>query len=158
MKKILSFKINNEIYAVNVMNVVSIDQRTHITELPLAPKHVLGVINMRGQIVPVLSLRKLFNFGDDRNDKSSCVVFLETEAGQLGCQIDEVCDVTEINAKDENTSLVDTLQSDNSKFLEQIIKLNDRIVFILNCNRIYDSVSMEIPKDLNLNSAVKQAA
>lgn len=157
MKKILSFKINNEIYAVNVMNVVSIDQRTHITELPLAPKHVLGVINMRGQIVPVLSLRKLFNFSDDRNDKSSCVVFLETEAGQLGCQIDEVCDVTEINVKDENSSLIDSLQTDNSKFLEQIIKLNDRIVFVLNCNRIYDSVSMEVPSELPNTSSIKQA-
>ncbi len=60
MKKVLTFKINAETYCFDVMNVVSIDQKSHVTEIPLAPPHMMGVINLRGQIIPVIDLRSLF--------------------------------------------------------------------------------------------------
>jgi purine-binding chemotaxis protein CheW len=141
MKKVLTFQINSETYCFDVMNVVSIDQKSHITEIPLAPQHVLGVINLRGQIIPVIDLRKLFQMTKAAENRESCSIFIETEAGRLGCVVDAVCDVIELTEGQYESVAADSMSSQTVNYIDQILKIKDKINFLLNTNRLYDSIS-----------------
>lgn len=141
MKKVLTFQINSETYCFDVMNVVSIDQKSHITEIPLAPQHVLGVINLRGQIIPVIDLRKLFQMTKAAENRESCSIFIETEAGRLGCVVDSVCDVIELTEGQYESVAADSMSSQSVNYIDQILKIKDKINFLLNTNRLYDSIS-----------------
>lgn len=151
MKKVLTFQINSETYCFDVMNVVSIDQKSHITEIPLAPQHVLGVINLRGQIIPVIDLRKLFQMTKAAENRESCSIFIETEAGRLGCVVDSVCDVIELTEGQYESVAADSMSSQSVNYIDQILKIKDKINFLLNTNRLYDSIS-------NVNSTVLDKA
>ncbi len=133
------------------MNVVSIDQKSHITEIPLAPQHVLGVINLRGQIIPVIDLRKLFQMTKAAENRESCSIFIETEVGRLGCVVDSVCDVIELNEGQYESVAADTMSSQSVNYIDQILKIKDKINFLLNTNRLYDSIS-------NLNTTPTEKA
>ena len=139
MKKILTFKINSELYCFDVNTVVSIDQKTHITEIPLSPKHVEGVINLRGQIIPVIDIRKLFNF-ENINTKEQCYIFVETEAGRLGCIVDAVCDVIEV-ADQEFIQTSEAMAANTSVYIDQIMKIKEQIHFKLSPVKLYESIS-----------------
>lgn len=151
MKKVLTFQINSETYCFDVMNVVSIDQKSHITEIPLAPQHVLGVINLRGQIIPVIDLRKLFQMTKAAENRESCSIFIETEVGRLGCVVDSVCDVIELTEGQYESVAADTMSSQSVNYIDQILKIKDKINFLLNTNRLYDSIS-------NLNTTPSEKA
>lgn len=155
MKKILTFKINSELYCFNVNTVVSIDQKSHVTQIPLAPYHVEGVINLRGQIIPVLDVRKLFKISE-KTTKEQCYIFVETEAGRLGCLVDSVCDVIEIQEEDlVQTSEAVTANTANH-FIESILKVNGQIIFTLSSQKLYESISS---LDLEINpETIKGAA
>lgn len=141
MKKVLTFLINSESYCFDVMNVVSIDQKSHITEIPLAADHLLGVINLRGQIIPVIDLRKLFHFANVVENRESCNIFIETEAGRLGCVVDSVCDVIELIPGQFESVAADSVSSQSVGYIDQILKIKEKIVFSLNTNKLYDSIS-----------------
>lgn len=151
MNKVLTFKINSETYCFDVMNVVSIDQKSHVTEIPLAPEHVLGVINLRGQIIPVIDLRTLFHFNKANESRESCSIFIETEVGRLGCMVDSVCDVIELTAGQFESVSADTMSSQSINYIDQILKIKDKITFLLNTNKLYDSISNST---LNITSNV----
>lgn len=153
MKKVLTFKINSETYCFDVMSVVSIDQKSHITEIPLAAEHVLGVINLRGQIIPVVDLRKLFHMQNAEASRESCNIFIETEAGRLGCVVDAVCDVIELTSGEYESVSADNLSTQSVNYIEQILKIKEKINFLLNTNKLYDSIS-----DLNEKSLNEKAA
>ncbi len=141
MKKVLTFKINAETYCFDVMSVVSIDQKSHITEIPLAPPHMMGVINLRGQIIPVIDLRSLFNFSKATENRESCSIFIETEAGRLGCIVDAVCDVIELTSGEFESVASDSVSAQSVNYIEQILKIKEKITFLLNTNKLYDSIS-----------------
>ncbi len=141
MKKVLTFKINAETYCFDVMSVVSIDQKSHITEIPLAPPHMMGVINLRGQIIPVIDLRSLFQFSKATENRESCSIFIETEAGRLGCVVDAVCDVIELTNGEYESVTSESVSAQSVNYIEQILKIKEKITFLLNTNKLYDSIS-----------------
>ncbi len=147
MKKILTFRVNAELYCFEVNSVVSIDQKTHVTEIPLSPKHVEGVINLRGQIIPVIDMRKLFNF-EKIEAKEQCYIFVETEAGRLGCIVDAVCDVIEVSAQ-ELVQTSEAMAANTSVYIDQILKIKEQIHFKLSPVKLYESISN---LDLNTNN------
>lgn len=142
MKKVLSFIISSETYCIDVMNVVSIDQKSQINQIPLTPSHVLGVINLRGQIIPVIDLRKLFQIPTDSlQHKESCTIFIETNQGRLGCVVDSVCDVVELIDNQYESVAADSMNSQSVKYIEQILKIKNKINFLLNTKVLYESMS-----------------
>ena len=142
MKKVLSFVINSETYCIDVMSVVSIDQKSQINQIPLTPAHVLGVINLRGQIIPVIDLRKLFQIPmDSLVHRESCTICIDTDQGRLGCVVDSVSDVVELIDNQYESVATDSMNAQSVKYIEQILKIKDKINFLLNTKVIYESMS-----------------
>jgi purine-binding chemotaxis protein CheW len=142
MNKVLTFKINNENYCFDVMQVVSIDQHSAVAEIPLSNEHVEGVINLRGQIIPVVDLRKLFKFKEKTENRETCHIFIDTEVGRLACVVDSVCDVVELGSEQNSIANIETVHSQTTNYISDILKIKDSICFLLNVNKIYESISV----------------
>ena len=141
MNQILTFKVGPESFCVDVHCVTGIDQAPKITSVPLSEKHLLGMMNLRGQIIPVVDLRILLNQDHDKKTKEQCFIFISTTKGQIACLVDAVYDVVDCSAIkfDQDNTLTSSLQKEG--YIENVFKLEDKIVFIINVDKIYQSVA-----------------
>ena len=128
--KYIIFKINKEVYAIDVKSVNNIIQMPKITQVPSSPKYYRGVINLRGEIIPVMSLRRRMNYDDDCFTNSSRIIILNIgEDNLLGIVVDEVNEVLDISSKDiEQPS---QFIKNDAPVVSGVGKIGDMIISIL---------------------------
>ncbi len=91
---LLNFKLGEEFYGVDVENIREVVRSGKITPVPNAHYNVLGIMNLRGRIIPVLSLRRFFNMQDIETTKKNKILVIENETGnQIGVLVDDVNEV-----------------------------------------------------------------
>lgn len=156
----LTFKINEETYAINVANVKNIQELTRITEVPKSPDYFKGVIDLRGTVLPVLDPRIKLNLNVTENTINTCILVMEVGAEnrtiQMGMLVDEVDEVIEITPNQ--------IQPPPSKGNIQIVEIlkglykqddSEKFTMILDANKIFDvnesdtMVSSEIESTTN---------
>ncbi len=136
-KKIVSFKIKDEEFAFEIMKIVEVIKIKEITEVPTAPSFMEGIINLRGKIIPIIDLRKRFNLETKEKTKKNRIIIIEYQKNQLaGVIVDEVQKVLNIK-KEEILPPPSTLVSAGGKYIEAIIKIEDRIIVLLNIEKIF---------------------
>jgi purine-binding chemotaxis protein CheW len=96
----LTFVLDRQHYAMPIMAVREINQYCEITPVPRTPNFILGVINLRGKIIPVADLRMKFNVTRSDLSRKTCIVVIEGDNGNVGMVVDEVNDVVELQAAD----------------------------------------------------------
>ena len=128
--KYIIFKINKEVYAIDVKSVNNIIQMPKITQVPSSPKYYRGVINLRGEIIPVMSLRRRMNYDDDCFTSNSRIIILNIgEDNLLGIVVDEVNEVLDISSKDiEQPS---QFIKNDASLVSGVGKIGDMIISIL---------------------------
>lgn len=144
--QLVSFKIGNEEFGVDILNVQEINRMTQITKVPNAPDYVEGVINLRGRIIPVIDLRARIGVGRKENDKNTRIVVVEIQNTTIGFIVDAVKEVLRIpseitEAPPEITTGVD------SEFIKAVGKLEDRLLILLDLERILSSDQYSKIKD-----------
>ncbi len=148
----LSFNIGKEIFAVTVKKVLEVLQTQHITEIPNVPDFIKGVINFRGNIIPVVETRAKFNMPSrDDDDKYVIIVFvleLKDKKIIIGAKADNVRDVIAID--DHQIQEVPELGINyNTEFLDGMLKVENGFIMILNIDKVFSSNEVII---LNKNS------
>lgn len=128
--KYIIFKINKEVYAIDVKSVNNIIQMPKITQVPSSPKYYRGVINLRGEIIPVMSLRRRMNYDDDCFTNNSRIIIVNIgEDNLLGIVVDEVDEVLDISSKDiEQPS---QFIKNDASVVSGVGKIGDMIISIL---------------------------
>lgn len=103
MNQVLSFRLGDETYGVDILAVKEIRGWAPVTRIPQSSDHVLGVLNLRGAIVPIMDLRRLFSLpcAEFTSVTVVIVISLATAAGQRECGIvvDSVSDVVDVPAE-----------------------------------------------------------
>jgi purine-binding chemotaxis protein CheW len=141
-KTYLSFNVCDELFAVNVSKVLEVLQKQHITHVPSAPNFIRGIINFRGEVVPVFESRIKFAL-PDRNDELSFVIIVldlskEGEVFRIGAIVDRVRDV--INIDESEIKPVPAMSSDfNTNFLQGIFKLQNEFIMLLDAEKVFTS-------------------
>jgi purine-binding chemotaxis protein CheW len=101
-QQVLTFVLGEETYGVDILRVQEIRGWTAVTKIPNAPPHVLGVLNLRGSIVPIVDLRKRFNLAQADYTAVTVIIVLtvRSEAGRrdFGVVVDGVSDVVDVDA------------------------------------------------------------
>jgi chemotaxis signal transduction protein/HAMP domain-containing protein len=117
-QKFLTFPLENEIYALSVDVVTEIIGIQEITEVPELPEYVRGIINLRGQIVPVIDLRLKFEKVSKAYDDKTCIIVIEERDISLGLIVDAVAEVVDI----PDAQVVDYPQTeDANQFISAIV-------------------------------------
>jgi purine-binding chemotaxis protein CheW len=138
----LSFKLGKELFAVSVKKVLEVLQKQQLTEVPETPDFILGVINFRGEIVPVADTRKKFKLPAQEDNEKFVVIILELQFNQetilIGTTADAVKDVIEI--AEEEIKVVPNMGSQiNPEFISGMVQRNDKFIMILDVDKIFSS-------------------
>jgi purine-binding chemotaxis protein CheW len=138
-KQYLTFTLNQELFAVVIHNIKEIIEYAGVTEVPLMPSFMHGVINMRGSVVPVIDLTVRFGKGRSQIGRRSCVVILEVFFGgeyhDMGVLVDAVNEVIEIAATQIEPA-PEFGAKVRSEFIAGIGKINEKFVIILDVNHV----------------------
>ncbi|MGB9668395.1 MAG: chemotaxis protein CheW [Thermosulfidibacteraceae bacterium] len=137
--KFISFMLGRENYGIDMLNIKEIIEIPPITRVPKVPSYVLGVINLRGYIVPVVDLKKRFNIYESMYDESEKkIIVLEGESKEkiVGILVDRVNEVVSI--EESQVELPSNLIAGiDREFISRIGKLPDgKIIIILDTYRL----------------------
>jgi purine-binding chemotaxis protein CheW len=124
-----------ELYGVEISRVHEIIRLQSVTKVPRAPSFVEGVINLRGKVIPVVDLRRRFGLPTADHTRASRIVVVELGDQVVGIVVDGVSEVLRVNtATVEPPSPV--VAGIDSEYLHGIAKLDDRLVILLDLDRI----------------------
>lgn len=134
-KQYVIFKLENEAYGVDIMNVKEITEYKESVKVPNTPKFVDGIINLRGDITPIINLRKRFNLENICANSDTRVIVISIKNRQVGFIVDEASQVLRIN--DENIEPAPELVAGiDKKYITGVGKLDDKIVLLLDLEYI----------------------
>lgn len=135
----LTFKLQSEVYSFGILNVKEILEYGKITKVPMMPDFIQGVINLRGEVVPVVNLARRFGLKPSEITKRTCVVIIEVGSGEsrqeLGVMVDSVSEVLEIEA-DQIRPAPGFGAKIRNDFIRGMGKVNDDFVIILDQDRV----------------------
>ncbi len=142
MKQYISFKIGGEEYAIDIMAVREIKGWTETTSLPNQAQHILGVMNLRGTIVPVFDLRCRFGMGLTEATRSHVVIIVAVLDRIVGLLVDAVSDILTIDSS-EIRPVPEMDRGVATDFLSGIVSINESMVVILALGELFSRGSVE---------------
>lgn len=143
----LTYVLGQELFAVNVKNVLEVLEQQQITRVPKSPDHILGIINFRGEILPVVSTHLKFGFTDSEPSLKTYVIVydLAREEGHylVAATADGVKDVIEV-LPDEIKPVPEMGVQFDARFLQGAIIRHDRFVLLVNPDKLFSTKDIEI--------------
>lgn len=135
--KYVIFQLENEYYGLNIESVQSIEKFQNYTRVPNAPKYIKGVINLRGEVVPILDLRIKLKLNPKKVDNNTRIVVTKQEELVIGLIVDTSSEVLEISKN--NIDRAPTNGDDEYKeYIKGIGKVKDRLIIIINLEKLLD--------------------
>jgi purine-binding chemotaxis protein CheW len=152
---LLTFKIGTETFAVNVINVLEVLEKQHITKIPQTPTHILGIINFRGNILPVFDTRQKFNLPPISIEDKNYIIVYEINHNDscytIAATADSVKDVIEITS-DDIKSVPEIGLNFNTKYISGAIRKNDQFILLTNIENIFSLSETETLKALDIEN------
>ncbi|MDQ3811212.1 MAG: chemotaxis protein CheW [Chloroflexota bacterium] len=134
-QQLVVFQLGAELYGVEISRVHEIIRLQTVTRVPRSPAFVEGVINLRGKVIPVVDLRRRFGLPAAEHTRASRIVVVEIGDQVVGIIVDGVSEVLRVNtATVEPPSPV--VAGIDSEYLHGIAKLTDRLVILLDLDRV----------------------
>lgn len=139
---VLTFKLNSEVFGIDIMSVKEVLDYTKITKVPRTPDYMLGVINLRGNVAPVVDLKMKFGMEATEKTIDTCIIIVEVmvdeEATTLGILADSVEEVIDFDEKDIEEAPKIGVKL-NMDFIKCMAKKGDDFVIILDINKVFSS-------------------
>jgi purine-binding chemotaxis protein CheW len=157
----LTFLLGQEYFAVNVSKVLEVLERQHITKVPQTPDHILGIINFRGEILPVADTRRKFNLPPQDYDVKHFVIVYEIGSSDskftIAATADAVRDVIEV-ADNEIKPVPEMGINYNSKFISGAIRRDDKFILMLDIEKVFSIIDTEVVKAAQIAENTVQTA
>ncbi len=142
--EVIQFLLNNEVYAIETSKTVETFKFSDFTQLPLTPKYLFGLVNIRGRITGVINLKNFFELGSSAITDMKHIIVLKNKDFHFGILTDEILGVTSLDLNGL-TEKVLTLNERRSKFLKGITE--DGII-LLDADKIADSPEIRIESEI----------
>ncbi len=145
----LTFMLAGEEYGLNILNVQEIKGWEGATPIPNTPDHVLGVINLRGTVVPIIDLRNCFGLDKSDFGPTTVVIVVKTRTEDnservVGMVVDAVSEVYNLNeGAIENTPSMGTVVS--TEYIKGLATVDDKMIILLNINHM---IEVEVGKEI----------
>ncbi len=132
-----TFRLDDEIYAINVMQIQEVLRYTEITPVPGAPMYVVGIINLRGNVVTVIDTRKRFGLPPGEITEATRIVIVEALKQVVGILVDSVADVIYIRQSEIETT-PNVGNEETAKFIQGVCHKNDQLLILVDLERMVD--------------------
>lgn len=135
MKRFLTFHSDKLLFGVLADNVVEIINNHYIRKVPMVPDYIQGIINLRGQIIPIVDMRLLMNKPFKEYNSKTCIIVLNIDSNIIGIVVDAVSQVIDIDLLKASSIPGENKQ----KFTKQMVSLEDNsVVLLLECQEILE--------------------
>ena len=136
-KQYCSFHVGDMFFGVEVKEIQEVIRYQRMTAVPLAPAEVAGLINLRGQIVTAIDLRRRLGVADRAADQRPMNVVVRTDDGAVSLLVDDIGDVLEVDAASFEQA-PDTLDETHRTLIRGVHKLDGRLLLILDTAKAID--------------------
>ena len=131
----LTFRLGNEDYGIEIRYVTEIVGMQKITEVPDMPVFVKGVVNLRGQVIPVLDMRLRFHMDPREYDERTCIVVVNIGGAQVGLVVDTVNEVRNIDDA-QISPPPRTAGADSARYIQGMGKVGEEVIILLEGQRL----------------------
>lgn len=136
--QVVAFQLGSEEYGLDIQIVKDIITVPNISPVMTAPSSVLGLINLRGKLIPVVDLCKKLNLHESRRTKKSRIMVIEVQNKQVGILVDQVTEVVKLDHKYLEAAPDHDVHSIESRFIRGIFNVPDRLVIYLDIYLVLD--------------------
>lgn len=131
----VTFKLDGETYGVNVMEVQEVLRVTDIAPVPGAPAYVLGIINLRGNVVSVIDTRRRFGLPTTENTDATRIVIIESGGQTVGIRVDAVAEVLDVDSSEIESS-PDVGNEEAARYISGMVSRGEELVVLIDVNKI----------------------
>lgn len=129
------FKLCDEYYGIDIQNVENIEKILTITRVPYTDEHIEGVVNLRGNVIPIIDLRKRFNLPGKEADDESRIIIVKAKGVTVGMIVDSSSEVLQLETDDIDEAPAIRGHVDRD-FIRQIGKSDGRIIMLIDLLKV----------------------
>jgi purine-binding chemotaxis protein CheW len=133
--QVVTFALGSEEYGVDIAQVQEINRMVTITHVPRAPQFMEGVINLRGQLIPIIDLRSRFGMDRAERTKNTRIVVTEIGSKRIGMVVDSVSEVLRIPVE-QIEDAPDLVAGVDTEYIRGVGKMGDRLIIMLDLGRV----------------------
>jgi purine-binding chemotaxis protein CheW len=131
----VTFRLDGETYGINVMQVQEVLRYTEIAPVPGAPHYVVGIINLRGNVVTVIDTRHRFGLPTAEITDQTRIVIIEAENHVVGILVDAVAEVVYLRLSEIETA-PNVGNDESAKFIQGVCNKNDQLLILVELNKL----------------------
>jgi purine-binding chemotaxis protein CheW len=135
MHQCVTFRMEGEQYGINVMQVQEVLRVSEIAPVPGAPHYVLGIINLRGNVVTVIDTRKRFALPQHEIDDRSRIIIIEVDGQVVGLLVDQVAEVAYMRSS-QIESAPDVGNDESSKYIQGVVTREEGLLILVDVNKL----------------------
>jgi purine-binding chemotaxis protein CheW len=144
--KLVGFLIENVCYGIDIMDVREVINPADLVNIPTLPPYVLGVVDHRKDLIPIIDLRSRFGLDEAVRSKRTKWIILRLQGREVGLQVDRVTQVVSVDSSMKRNKL--QMTSKDKPWIEDVYRTDDNIVFELNLNTVIDTAQLELDPTL----------
>ncbi|GGX50885.1 chemotaxis protein CheW [Saccharospirillum salsuginis] len=131
----VTFRLGNETYGINVMQVREVLRYTEIAPVPGAPSYVIGIINLRGNVVTVIDTRERFGLAPEEVTDNTRIVILESDDQVVGIMVDSVAEVVYLRESEIETA-PNVGNDESSRYIQGVCHKNDTLLILIEIEKL----------------------
>ncbi len=134
-RQCVTFRLDDEIYGINVMLVQEVLRVTDIAPVPGAPNYVIGIINLRGNVVTVIDTRMRFGLPPKEMDDATRIVIIEAENQTVGIVVDSVSEVVDVYSNEIETA-PNVGNDETARYIEGVVSRDEELLILVDLNKL----------------------
>jgi len=134
-RQCVTFRLDDETYGINVMLVQEVLRVTDIAPVPGAPGYVVGIINLRGNVVTVIDTRMRFGLSPNEMNDSTRIVIIESEKQTVGIIVDSVSEVVDIYSNEIETA-PSVGNDETARYIEGVVSRGEELLILIDLNKL----------------------
>ena len=143
----VGFRLADQMYAFRIEGIQEIVIPDSVTRMPQVPDYVEGVSNLRGTIIPIINLRRLFDLEEKPKDDETRTIVVNVGTRTIGCSVDAVTQVIKITPEMIQPA-PDIVKSDGAAYIAGFAKQDNGLVILLDINELLDPTKLEHVRDV----------
>lgn len=131
----VTFTLEEETYGMNVMQVQEVLREVEVAPVPGAPHYVLGIINLRGNVVSVIDARTRFGLPTRESDDMTRIIVIEAQQQIIGILVDSVAEVVDVNQNEIDTA-PNVGNEETSKYIDGVVSRGEKLLILVDLNKL----------------------
>jgi purine-binding chemotaxis protein CheW len=144
LTQLVSFHLDNEEYGVEVLKVREIIRMVNITHMPNIPPYVDGIINLRGKVIPIISIRRRFGLMAMENNNQTRIIIMDVGGELLGFTVDSVSEVIRVSASEIQPSPPVASSGIGQEYIAGVINHGEKLLVLLNLDLMFSNEEKDL--------------